>query len=48
MQNGKKYYIIEDRIKIKAKYVTINVRYLGTTKKLLLDLKELDKLRKKP
>lgn len=45
MQNGKKYYIIEDRIKIKGKYLTVNVRYLGTTKKLLTDLKELDKLR---
>ena len=47
MQKGKKrYYIIEDKIKKKGKYITINIRYLGTTKKLLADLKELDSLRK--
>jgi len=47
MQKGKRrYYIIEDRIKKKGKYITINIRYLGTTKKLLADLKELDSLRK--
>lgn len=46
---GKKrsYYVIEDRIKIKEKYVTKNIRYLGTAEKVLLDLQELDKLRKK-
>jgi len=42
-----KYYIIEDRIKKGNKYLTINIRYLGTTKKLLKDLKELDKYRRK-
>jgi len=47
MQKGKKrYYIIEDKLKKKGKYITINIRYLGTTKKLLADLKELDSLRK--
>ena len=44
-----KYYILEDRIKKGNKYMTINIRYLGTPKKLLEDLKELDKHRlKKP
>lgn len=43
----KSYYIIEDRVKIKGKYVTKNIRYLGTAEKVLLDLQELDKLRKK-
>ncbi len=47
MQKGKKrYYIIEDRIKKNGKYLTINIRYLGTAKKLLADLRELDRLRK--
>ena len=49
MQNGeKKYYIIEDRVKIKGKYITKNIRYLGTAEKLLRDLEELDKLQKIP
>lgn len=47
MKNGKNYYIIEDRPKVKNKYITTNIRYLGTAKKLLSDLKELDKLRKR-
>lgn len=42
LKGKKRYYIIEDRIKIKGKYVTVNVRYLGTAKRLLADLKELD------
>ncbi len=47
MQKGKKYYyIIEDRIKINGKYITKNIRYLGTAQKLLQNLKELDELRK--
>lgn len=47
---GKKnYYILEDKIKIRDKYLTKNIRYLGTAKKLLKDLEELDKYRhKKP
>lgn len=44
-KGGKRYYIIEDRIKKKGKYKTVNVRYLGTAKRLLADLKELDILR---
>lgn len=46
---GKKrsYYVLEDRVKIKGKYVTKNIRYLGTAEKVLLDLRELDKLKKK-
>lgn len=48
MQKGKKrYYIIEDRIKKKGRYITVNVRYLGTAKKVLAELEELDKIRKK-
>ena len=47
MQNGKNYYIIEDRMKIRGKYITKNIMYLGTAKKVLLDLKELDKLKKR-
>jgi hypothetical protein len=43
MPNGRKYYIIEDRVKVKGAYVTQNVRYLGTANRLLSDLKELDK-----
>jgi hypothetical protein len=46
---GKKrsYYVIEDRVKIEGWYVTKNIRYLGTAEKVLLDLQELDKLKKK-
>lgn len=46
---GKKrsYYVIEDRIKIGGRYVTKNIRYLGTAEKVLRDLQELDKLKKK-
>jgi hypothetical protein len=48
MQKGrKKYYVIEDRIKKWGRYITVNVRYLGTAKKLLADLEELDRLRYK-
>lgn len=44
-----RYYIIEDRIKKNGKYLTINVRYLGTAKRLLTQLRQLDQLkRKKP
>jgi hypothetical protein len=47
MNNKKqRYYVIEDRIEIKGKLITKNIRYLGTAKKLLQDLEELDKLRK--
>ena len=42
-----KYYILEDRIKIKGKYTTKNIRYLGTAQKILEALLELDKLQKK-
>lgn len=41
------YYVIEDKIKIKGRYVTKNIRYLGTAEKVLRDLRELDKLKKK-
>lgn len=43
----KRYYILEERVKKKGNYRTINVRYLGTANKLLADLKELDKFRRK-
>ena len=43
----KSYYVIEDRIKIKGKYVTKNIKYLGTAEKVLLDMQELDKLKNK-
>jgi len=43
----KKYYVLEDRIKVRGKYLTKNIRYLGTAAKILKDLQELDKLRKK-
>lgn len=46
MKHGKHtYYVLEDRIKIKEKYITKNIRYLGTAQKILNDLKELDKRR---
>ena len=48
MNKGKdRYYVIEDRIKIEGKLKTKNIRYLGTAKKLLWDLEELDKLKNK-
>ncbi len=48
MNKGKdRYYVLEDRIKVNGKLVTKNIRYLGTAKKLLSDLQELDTLRKK-
>lgn len=48
MNKGKdRYYVLEDRIKVNGKLVTKNIRYLGTAKKLLQDLKELDEFRKK-
>lgn len=43
----KRYYVLEDRIKINGKYTTKNIRYLGTAKRILQDLEELDKLRKR-
>ena len=42
----RKYYVLEDRIKINGKYITKNIRYLGTAEKILENLQELDKLRK--
>ena len=42
---NKNYYIIEDRVKNEKKYITKNIRYIGTAKKLLENLKELDKYR---
>ena len=47
IKGKKKYYIIEDRVKEKGRYITKNIRYLGTAEKLLEDLKELDKYRKR-
>lgn len=43
----KSYYVIEDRVKINGKYVTKNIRYLGTAEKILKELQELDKLKNK-
>lgn len=45
-QSRKKYYVIEDRVKVKGKYTTKNIMYIGTAQKLLNDLKELDKYRR--
>jgi hypothetical protein len=45
-ERAKKYYVLEDRIKIKKKYITKNIRYLGTAEKILKDLQELDHFRK--
>ena len=48
MNKGKdRYYVLEDRIKVNGKLVTKNIRYLGTAKRILRDLQELDELRKK-
>ncbi len=47
MKDRNQYYIIEDKIKVGDKYKTKNIRYLGTAKKLLKDLEELDKIREK-
>lgn len=47
MPNGKKYYVMEDRVKEKGVYITRNIRYIGTANRLLGDLRELDKYRKK-
>lgn len=44
-KSRKRYYVIEDRIKVKGKYITKNIRYIGTAQKLLNDLEELDKHR---
>lgn len=44
-QCKKYYYVIEDRIKIRKKYTTKNIRYLGSAERLLRDLRELDKYR---
>ncbi len=38
-------YVIEDRIKKGHKDLTINVGYLGTAKRLLHQLQQLDKLK---
>lgn len=46
-QSRKRYYVIEDRIKVKGRYITKNIRYIGTAKKLLNDLEELDRYRRK-
>lgn len=40
-----KYYVIEDRIIKNKRYITKNIRYIGTAKRLLLDLNELDRHR---
>ena len=45
-EGKRKYYVLEDRIKINGKYITKNIRYLGTAEKILENLQELDKLRK--
>ena len=47
IKGKKKYYVLEDRIKINGKYITKNIRYLGTAEKILENLQELDKLRKR-
>ena len=44
---NRKYYVLEDRIRIDGKYITKNIRYLGTAEKLLRDLEELDNLRER-
>ncbi len=44
---NKTYYVLEDKIQINKKSKTKNIRYLGTAKKLLADLKKLDKFREK-
>lgn len=46
-QSKKRYYVIEDRIKVKGKYITKNIRYIGAAQKLLDDLGELDQFRRK-
>ena len=45
-ERKKKYYVLEGRIKVDGRYITKNIRYLGTAEKILDDLQELDKLRK--
>ena len=47
IKGKKKYYVLEDRVKVGEKYITKNIRYLGTAEKLLNDLLELDHLRKR-
>ena len=48
MNKGKdRYYVLEDRIKVNGKLITKNIRYLGTAKKILADLKELDEFKNK-
>ena len=48
MNNRKdRYYVIEDRINVDGKLITKNIRYLGTAKKVLIDLNDLDKFRNK-
>jgi len=47
MPNGRKYYIMEERVKERGVYITRNIRYIGTANRLLSDLIELDKYRKK-
>ena len=47
MQKSKKhYYVIEGKVYENGKYVTKNVKYLGTAEKVLKNLEELAKLRK--
>ena len=46
-KSRKKYYVIEDRVKVRGKYITKNIRYIGTAQKLLSDLDELNKHRLK-
>ena len=47
MKDGRKYYVLEHKTKIKGRFITKNLRYLGTAQNLLSDLKELDELRSK-
>jgi hypothetical protein len=47
MQRGKTYYIIEDKVKEGSRSKTKSLRYLGSARKILEDLEELDKLRDK-
>lgn len=47
MQNGIYYYILEEKRKLQNKNITKNIRYLGSAKKVLSDLKELDLLRQR-
>ena len=47
IKGKRKYYVLENRIKVNGKYITKNIRYLGTAEKILENLQELDKLKKR-